>query len=122
MNAPFDQLGEDGFTALVAAFYRRVKVDDLVGKMYPPDDWDGSEARLRGFLIYRFGGSPAYIEERGHPRLRMRHFPFQIGIAERDRWMEMMIAAMDEVHVPSPCRDELASFFAQTADFMRNVE
>ena len=122
MIAPFDQLGEAGFTELVAAFYRRVKTDDLIGKFYPPDDWEGSEGRLRDFLIYRFGGSQKYIEERGHPRLRMRHFPFRIGVAERDRWMELMQAAMDEVKVPSPCREELTTFCAQTADFMRNAD
>ena len=122
MIAPFDQLGEPGFTALVAAFYRRIKTDDLLGPLYPADDWDGAEARLRDFLIYRFGGSTRYIEERGHPRLRMRHFPFRIGVPERERWMSLMTAAMDEVSVPSPCREDLTVFLAQTADFMRNVE
>jgi hemoglobin len=122
MMAPFDQLGESGFADLVAAFYRRVRTDDLIGKLYPPDDWEGAEERLRDFLIYRFGGSQKYIEQRGHPRLRMRHFPFQIGVAERDRWMELMRAALAEVQVPSPAREELDAFFAQTADFMRNAD
>lgn len=122
MTEPFDQMGEDGFAALVAAFYRRVKYDTLVGGLYPPDDWEGSEARLRDFLIFRFGGSTRYIEERGHPRLRARHFPFAIGLAERDRWLEMMSAAMDETAIPEDCRHILDAFFSQTADFMRNVE
>lgn len=122
MTAPFDQLGEAGFTLLVAAFYRRVRTDDLIGTLYPPDDWAGAESRLRDFLVYRFGGSPKYIEERGHPRLRMRHLPFRIGVAERDRWMSLMLAAMEEVNVPGPCREELTSFFTLTADFMRNAD
>ena len=122
MIAPFDQLEEAGFINLVAAFYRRVKTDNVIGILYPPEDWEGSEARLRDFLIYRFGGSQRYIEQRGHPRLRMRHLPFAIGLAERDRWMELMTAAMEEVDVPATCREALTAFFAQTADFMRNVE
>ena len=114
-------LGEDGMGQIVAAFYRRVKTDDLMGPMYPADDWEGSEERLRDFLIFRFGGSKIYIEDRGHPRLRMRHAPFQIGTAERDRWLELMGAAMDECEVSSEVRGVLDPFFAQVADFMRNA-
>ncbi len=115
-------LGEEGFEAIVAAFYRRVKTDDILGPMYPEDDWEGSESRLRDFLIFRFGGSQKYIEERGHPRLRMRHMPFKIGVAERDRWLELMSAAMGDAEVSSDVRDVLDPFFAQVADFMRNVQ
>lgn len=122
MTEVHDQIGEAGITALVAAFYRRVKTDDLIGPMYPADDWDGSEQRLRDFLIFRCGGSPRYLEERGHPRLRMRHFPFSIGEAERDRWLLLMNAALAECEVPEPSRSLLIAFFAQTADFMRNRE
>jgi len=113
-------LGEEGFGTLVAAFYRRVRTDAIIGPMYPDDDWEGSEKRLRDFLIYRFGGSDRYIIERGHPRLRMRHMPFRIGEAERDRWLELMGAAMDEVALGSEARTHLATFFAQVADAMRN--
>jgi hemoglobin len=70
-------IGEEGFTRLVAAFYRRVPQDDILGKMYPEEDPAGAEQRLRGFLIYRFGGPQHYIEERGHPRLRARHMALQ---------------------------------------------
>ncbi|MCB1089082.1 MAG: globin [Verrucomicrobiae bacterium] len=122
MTEVFDQLGEAGFAEFVAAFYRRIKDDDLIGPMYPDEDWEGSEQRLRDFLIYRFGGPQRYIEERGHPRLRMRHIPFSIGIAERDRWLQLMDAAMEETGVPSPAREILTAFFGQTADFMRNRE
>lgn len=117
-----EALGEDGFVKLVAAFYRRVRVDDLIGPMYPPDDWEGSEKRLADFLIFRFGGSDRYIRERGHPRLRMRHIPFSIGEAERDRWLELMGGAMDEVGVSGEARVNLGAFFDQVADFMRNRE
>ena len=120
MNEGDGGFGEDAVRSMVAAFYRRVREDDLLGPMYPDDDWDGAEERLADFLIYRFGGSQKYIEERGHPRLRMRHMPFQIGEAERDRWLELMGEAMDEVSVPDAVKAELGPFFAQTADFMRN--
>ncbi len=115
-------LRREGIAMLVAAFYRRVKEDDLVGPMYPPEDWEGAEARLRDFLLFRLGGDPTYINERGHPRLRMRHQPFRIDIAARDRWLKLMGEAMDECAVPATSRPFLNEFFAQIADFMRNVE
>lgn len=115
-----EQLGEEGLSELAAAFYRIMRKDDLVGVMYPEDDWEGTEERFRDFLIFRFGGSDKYIRERGHPRLRMRHQPFPVDEAARDRWLDIMGQAMDEVEVPSPSREVLGDFFAQTADFMRN--
>lgn len=115
-----EALGEEGFGALTAAFYRRARADDLIGPMYPDDDWEGSEERLRDFLLFRFGGSDRYLTQRGHPRLRMRHQPFRIGEPERDRWLELMDAAMDEIALGGAARSHLASFFAQVADFMRN--
>lgn len=114
-------LGEEGVNRLVAAFYRRVREDDLIGPMYPPDDWAGAERRLADFLIFRLGGSDRYIQERGHPRLRMRHLPFAIGVAERDRWLALMKAAMGEVGgLEGEVREWLEGFFTQVADFMRN--
>jgi len=115
-----ESCGEDGIRKMVAAFYRRVQTDDLIGPMYPDKDWAGAEERLAGFLLFRLGGSNTYIESRGHPRLRMRHHPFQIGIAERDRWLELMGAAMDETKIPAIARFFLDPFFAQVADFLRN--
>ena len=114
------EVGEKGIADFVAAFYKRVREDDVIGPMYPKQDWEGSEQRLRDFLIYRMGGSQKYIEERGHPRLRMRHIPFSIGVAERDRWLKLMGEAMDETEVPESARAWLNQFFDQTADFMRN--
>jgi hemoglobin len=112
--------GEPGIRAMVAAFYRRVRHDDLIGPMYPDDDWEGSEERLADFMLFRLGASDAYMEKRGHPRLRMRHMPFRIGIAERDRWLQLMGEAMDETQVPAFARLFLDQLFAQVADFMRN--
>ena len=118
----YHHLGEDRLRALVTAFYRRVRQDDLIGPMYPPDDWDGAEKRLADFLIYRLGGPETYLQERGHPRLRGRHMPFSIGLAERDRWLDLMGASMREVDIPLEHVPLLGAFFAQIADFMRNRE
>ncbi len=114
------QLGEEGFGKLTAAFYRRVKDDELIGPMYPEEDWEGSEKRLRDFLLFRFGVSDQYTKERGHPRLKGRHMPFSIGEAERDRWLQLMGESIDEVGLEGEAKDLLTAFFAQVADFMRN--
>ncbi len=116
----YSTIGEDGFTRLIAAFYRRVPGDDILGPMYPPDDMAGAEHRLRDFLIGRFGGPMRYTEQRGHPRLRMRHAPFAIDERARNRWLEFMIAALDETQLPEEVRQILEPFFRHTADFMRN--
>ncbi len=116
----WDDLGEQGFGTLVQSFYVLVRQDDLIGPMYPEDDWEGSEERLRDFLCFRFGAVMRYMEKRGHPRLRARHMPFGIGVAERDRWMELMGAALDETVKNEEVREALREFFAGVADFMRN--
>lgn len=115
-----ENCGEDGIRRMVAAFYRQVRVDDLLGPMYPEDDWQGAEERLAEFLLFRLGASTRYLEMRGHPQLRMRHITFKIGVAERDRWLALMTAAMEETGVPAAARGFLDPFFAQVADFMRN--
>ncbi len=116
----FSLIGEDGFRRLVAAFYRQVPLDALLGAMYPASDLAGAEDRLREFLIYRFGGPPRYIEQRGHPRLRMRHAPFAIGQAARDRWMQLMNNALAEAALPAEVEVLLREFFDGTATFMIN--
>lgn len=116
----YHAIGEDGFARLIAAFYRRVPADDILGPMYPVDDLPGAEERLRDFLVGRFGGPMRYVEQRGHPRLRMRHAPFAIDERARDRWIELMMAAMEEAAFPAEVNQILEPFFRQTADFMRN--
>ncbi len=113
-------LGEEGFTKMVAAFYKRVKTDDLIGPMYPEEDFAGAEERLRDFLLFRFGNDPRYQAKRGHPRLRMRHAPFPIGDAEVKRWLELMDAAMEEANVPNAIQFDLRSFFTMVAHNMKN--
>lgn len=115
-----EELGGEVLDAMVAGFYRRVRTDDLIGPMYPHDDWEGSEDRLRWFLRFRLLGEQEYALRRGHPRLRGRHMPFTIGEPERDRWLALMAASMDEVGVSGQIRNDLNAFFYQVADFMRN--
>jgi hemoglobin len=114
----YPTIGGEGFRKLVAAFYRRVPTDDILGPMYR--DPTGAEERLRGFLIYRFGGPATYIEQRGHPRLRMRHAPFPINQAARDRWVELMIGALAEAELPPEPKALLENFFHSTATFLIN--
>jgi hemoglobin len=116
----YSVIGEDGFARLVAAFYRQVPHDEILGPIYPADDFPGAEQRLRGFLIFRFGGPATYLEQRGHPRLRMRHAPFAIGVAARDRWVQLMNRALDETKLPEEAQQVLRAFFASTATFLMN--
>lgn len=115
-----DQIGEDGFERLVCAFYKQVPGDEILGPMYPPDDLPGAESRLREFLIFRFGGTPRYIEQRGHPALGMRHAPFPLTHQARDRWVNLMKAALIEVNLPEDAAAILTRFFEQTATFLIN--
>jgi hemoglobin len=116
----FSLVGEQGFTRLVAAFYRQVYNDDILGPMYPEDDRAGAEQRLRDFLIYRFGGPQRYIEQRGHPRLRARHMPFRINQAARDRWMQLMGKALTDCAIPPEAEQYLRTFLEQMSSFMIN--
>lgn len=113
-------VGEDGFTRLVAAFYRQVPADDILGPLYPPDDLTGAETRLRDFLVMRFGGPERYAETRGHPRLRMRHAGFHINRAARDRWVQLMERAMSQARLPAPAEPVLRRFFDDAATFLIN--
>lgn len=116
----FDAVGEEGFARLIHAFYAQVPGDPILGPMYPPDDLAGAEERLRDFVIGRFGGPPRYMERRGHPRLRMRHVPFAIDTAARDRWVALMDRALDEAALPADAAAILREFFHGVATFMIN--
>ena len=116
----YEHVGEEGFTRLIRAFYAQVPGDDILGPMYPPTDLAAAEERLRDFLIGRFGGPQRYVEQRGHPRLRMRHMPFAIDQRARDRWMELMNNALDQTALPDDVTTLLRQFLAQVATFMIN--
>jgi hemoglobin len=116
----YERIGEAGFARLVRAFYAQVPGDDILGAMYPADDLEGAEERLRDFLVGRFGGPPRYIEQRGHPRLRMRHMPFAIDQRGRDRWVALMDRALAEAEIPEDAAAVLRPFFVHMATFMIN--
>ena len=113
-------IGEAGIQRLVAAFYRQVPADDILGPMYGDADLAGAERRLRLFLIGRFNGPPSYLMERGHPRLRMRHVPYKVDTAARDRWLALMHAALDETHLPAEVDAVLRAYFNTTAHHLIN--
>jgi hemoglobin len=113
-------IGEEGFGRLISAFYRQIPKDDVLGPLYPQHDLPGAELRLRDFLIYRFGGPARYLEQRGHPRLRMRHVPFPVDRAARDRWMQLMGNAMEQCGLPEEAKQILRAYFESTSTAMMN--
>lgn len=113
--------GQTFFDALAAAFYRGVADDPVLLRLYPDQtDLAAAARRLALFLGQYWGGPGTYNEERGHPRLRMRHFPFEIGPTERDHWLRAMNAAMDELEVHPIVREKFEGHFVTAAEAMRN--
>lgn len=110
---------EHPYYALVEEFYAGVEKDPLLRPLYPPDLTD-AKRHLALFLIQRTGGAPTYNVERGHPRMRMRHAPFRIGLAERDAWLLHMNKALNAVPEFVPHRDNLYAFFIEFATFLVN--
>ena len=117
----YDEVGgAPVFHALVEHFYAGVRTDPVLAPLYPQDDWDGAEARLRGFLEQYWGGPTTYSQERGHPRLRMRHAPFAIGPAERDAWLTHMRAAVDSLGLTAEQDATLWGYLEMAALSMQN--
>lgn len=92
--------GTPTFERITRAFYREVKQDPLLAPMYPDGDWEGATWRLQKFLEQYWGGPTDYSDQRGHPRLRMRHAPFPVTPAAREAWLKHMHAALDEAELP----------------------
>ncbi len=112
--------GPEAFADLVDRFYDGVAADPVLRPLYPDEDLADARERLALFLIQYFGGPAAYAETRGHPRLRMRHFPFAIGAAERDAWLRHMSAALDATPVFAPVASVMRGYFHQAAHFLQN--
>jgi hemoglobin len=108
------------FEALVGRFYDGVESDPILRPVYPEPDLTGARRRLTLFLAQYWGGPTTYDQERGHPRLRMRHAPFAIGPAERDRWLVHMRAALAELEPPTDVAADLDRYIALAAESMRN--
>jgi hemoglobin len=117
----YDEVGGGPtFTRLVARFYAGVRTDPVLAPLYPQDDWDGAETRLRGFLEQYWGGPTTYSQQRGHPRLRMRHAPFAIGPAEREAWLSHMREAVDSLNLTPEQSATLWGYLEMAARSMQN--
>ncbi len=120
---PFEQLGgHDTFAALVHRFYQGVRTDELLAPMYPQDDWDGAEERLRLFLEQYWGGPTTYSEQRGHPMLRRRHLPFRVTPEARERWLAHMRTAVDELALDPELEQLLWDYLVRAAHAMVNTD
>ncbi|MFD5318677.1 globin [Streptomyces sp. NPDC127098] len=113
--------GEETFTKLVHRFYEGVADDPLLRPMYPEEDLGPAEERLRLFLIQYWGGPRTYGEQRGHPRLRMRHAPFRVDQAAHDAWLRHMRAAVDSLDLPEDLERELWKYLTFAAFSMINA-
>ena len=113
--------GHEAFVQLVHRFYQGVAHDPTLRAMYPEEDLGPAERRLRMFLEQYWGGPHTYHEERGHPRLRMRHMPFAVTPAMRDRWLAHMREALDSLELDSDLRGPLWEYLESAANFMVNT-
>lgn len=121
MTTVFERLGgEPFFVALVDRFYEGVDGDPVLRPLYP-GDLTASRRHLALFLSQYWGGPTTYGEERGHPRLRMRHFPFSIGPAERDAWLRHMTAAVRDAALAPELEAELLGYFSLAAEHLVNT-
>lgn len=108
------------FERLVARFYDAVSTDPILRPLYPEADLSGAQRRLTLFLAQYWGGPRTYDDERGHPRLRMRHAPFVIDAAARDRWLTLMRAALAAEAPPADVAAQLDAYLEMAAEAMRN--
>jgi hemoglobin len=109
------------FESLVQRFYELVAADPVLLRLYPePDDLAPARRHLTLFLAQYWGGPSEYSDERGHPRLRMRHVPFAIGVEERDRWLTHMREAVESLDPPDEIASALTDYFASAAESLRN--
>jgi hemoglobin len=112
--------GEETFRRIVARFYAEVAADEILRPMYPEQDLGPAEERLRLFLIQYWGGPHTYSDNRGHPRLRMRHAPFQVGPLQKDAWLRCMRIAVDEAGLSEEHRAQLWNYLEMAANSLVN--
>lgn len=113
--------GSASFDRLVSRFYEGIKGDPVLFPMYPEDDLEGAIWRLSSFLQQYFGGPHTYSEQRGHPRLRMRHAPFKVNPDAKERWLTHMRAAVDELQLSPLDEAELWDYLERAAHSMVNT-
>ncbi|MFE9426240.1 globin [Kitasatospora sp. NPDC006697] len=114
--------GEPTFRRLVHRFYQGVAGDELLRPMYPEQDLGPAEERLALFLMQYWGGPRTYSDERGHPRLRMRHVPFRVDKAAHDAWLRHMRDAVDELDLAPEAERQLWDYLTYAAASMVNSE
>ena len=121
MSTHYEQLGGEAFFAdLVSQFYAYVAVDPILRPMYPDTDLKAAATRLQWFLEQYWGGPTTYQENRGHPRLRMRHAEFHINLAAHDAWLKAMRTAVDGVEMKPELKAQLWSYLEMAAAAMVN--
>ena len=113
--------GSETFEKIVRRFYDGVKEDPIMAPMYPQDDWEGAIWRLQKFLEQYWGGPTTYQEQRGHPRLRMRHHAFAINAEARERWLHHMHAALDEADLPPMADTQIRDYVERAALALTNT-
>ena len=113
--------GHDTFVALIKRFYEGVAGDPPLREIYPEDDLGPAEVRFRMFLEQYWGGPTTYSDERGHPRLRMRHMPFEVTPTQRDRWLKHMRDAIDSLDLTAEQDLELWTYMQRAAHSMVNT-
>ena len=120
MQSVYDLIGsEEPLRKLVDAFYAKVEQDPVLRPMFPKDLDEGKHWQFL-FLVQLFGGPARYMQERGHPRLRMRHFPFPINQEARDQWLEHMLTSIDDVGIQEPARSLMRQYFERASAFLIN--
>jgi hemoglobin len=121
MSTHYEEFGGEAFFAeLVSAFYAQVAVDPILRPMYPDTDLKAAATRLQWFLEQYWGGPTTYQENRGHPRLRMRHAEFHINIAAHDAWVNAMRTAVDGMEMNAELKEKLWSYLEMAAAAMVN--
>jgi len=121
MSSFYEEIGGEAFfTDLVSQFYAQVAVDPILRPMYPEGDLKAAALRLQWFLEQYWGGPTTYQENRGHPRLRMRHAEFHINLAAHDAWLKAMRTAVDGVEMKPELREQLWSYLEMAAAAMVN--
>lgn len=113
--------GTPTFERIARRFYDGVKQDDVLAPLYPEDDWEGAIWRLQKFLEQYWGGPTTYQEQRGHPRLRMRHQPYVINSLARERWLHHMHAALDEAQLPPMADTQFRDYIERAALALTNA-
>ena len=119
----YDEIGgHPVFTGIVSRFYAAVAQDPVLRPLYPEADLGPAEVRLRMFLEQYWGGPRTYSDQRGHPRLRMRHAPYPVTLDMRDRWMRHMLAAMDTLDLPEAQDEQMRDYFLRAAHMLVNTD